>query len=207
MALVAVHTVVYISVDVFVVEIVRVPTSMATGALKNRVVIRIGVARRTDSIRVAMAGRELRVLRVIERRIQPVCSVMTVLARRREELRLRGMPRIRRVVVVGLVAADARRRQRGVVVVDMAVGTCPRRNRMRSGQRERCVVVIEGRIRPLHRVMAKLAGRREARMWHRTVRSVEIFLVTCDAQRAVQIVVVVDMAIGASPWRNRMGTR
>jgi len=67
--------------------------------------------------------------------------------------------------------------------------------------------VIEGRIRPLHRVMAKLASGWEARVWHGTVRIIEIGLVARDAQRAVQFVVIVDVAICASPWRNRMGAR
>ena len=154
-----------------------------------------------------MADGERRVLRVIERRVQPVRGAMTVLARRREELRLRCMPRIRRVVVVGLVAADAGSRQRGVVVVDVAVCARPRRNRVRSGQRERRVVVIEGRIRPVNRVMAELAGRREARVRYGALRIVEIGLVASDAQVAVQIVVIVDVAIGARPWRDCMGTR
>jgi len=129
MALVAVHTVVDISVDALVV-LVRLGFRVAIGALENRVVIRIGMARCAHPIRVAMRDRERRVLRVIERRVQPVRGVMTVLASRREELRLRCMPRIRRVVVVGLVAADAYRRQRGVVVVDMAVDARARRHRV-----------------------------------------------------------------------------
>jgi len=112
-----------------------------------------------------------------------------------------------RIVEIGLVAADARRRQRGVVVVDVAVGARARRNRVRARQREGCVVVIEGRIRPLHGVMTEFAGGRESRMGHGTVRSVEIFLVAGNAQRTVQLVVVVDVAIRASPWRNRMGAR
>ena len=154
-----------------------------------------------------MSNRERRVLRVIERRVQPVGGAMTVLARRREELRLRFMSWIRRVVVVGLVAANARRWQRGVVVVDVAIRARTRRNRMRARQRERCVVVIEGRVRPVNCVMAELAGRREASVRHRTVRIVEIGLVARNAQCAVQVVVIVDVAIRASPWRNRMGTR
>jgi len=175
-ALVAIHTVVHISVDVLVVEIVRVITPMAAGALENRVVIRIRVAGCTNSIRVAMVDRKLRVLRVIERGVQPVGGAMAVLARGREELGLCGMSRIRRVVVVGLVAADARRWQRSVVAVDVAVDARPRWNGMRSGQRERRFVVIEGRVRPLDRVMAELARRREARVRHWAVRIVEIGL-------------------------------
>jgi len=129
MALVAVHTVVDISIDALVV-LVRLRFRVAIGALENRVVIRIRMARCAHPIRVAMVDRERRVLRVIERRVQPVRGAMTVLACRREELRLPCMPRIRRVVVVGLVAADARRRQRGVVVVDMTVRARPRWNRV-----------------------------------------------------------------------------
>ena len=129
MALVAVHTVVDISIDALVV-LVRLRFRVAIGALENRVVIRIRMARCAHPIRVAMRDRERRVLRVIERRVQPVRGAMTVLACRRKELRLRCMPRIRRVVVVGLVAADARRRQRGVIAVDMTVRARPRRNRV-----------------------------------------------------------------------------
>ena len=53
------------------------------------------------------------------------------------------MARVRRVVVIRLMAADASSRQRGVVSVDVAISALPRRNGMRSGQRERCVVVVE----------------------------------------------------------------
>ena len=176
-ALVAIHAVVNIPLDVVVVEIVRVPTAVATGALENRVVIRIDMAGRTHSIGVAMVDRELRVLRVIERRVQPVSSVMTVLARRREELRLRGMPRIRGVVVVSLVAADAGRRQVGVIVVDVAVGARAWWNGMGAGQRPAGLRVIELAIRPLDGVVALFAGGREARVRHRTLRVVVVVLV------------------------------
>ena len=57
---------------------------MAIGALENRVVIRIGVARRAHPIGVAVIDGELRVLRVIERRVQPVRGAMADLASRRE---------------------------------------------------------------------------------------------------------------------------
>ena len=77
---------------------------------------------------------------------------------------------------------------------------------MRSGQGKRRVVVIECRVRPGGRVVAHLASRREAGVRHRTVCSVEILLVASNAERAVQLVVVVDVAIRARPWRNRMRT-
>ena len=101
-----------------------------------------------------MVDRELRVLRVVERSASPCRRVVTVLARLREELRLRRMAGIRRVLVVGLVATVARRRQRGVITVHMAIGTLPWRHSVLSGQRESRVVVIEGRVRPDDRVMA-----------------------------------------------------
>ena len=64
----------------------------------------------------------------------------------------------------------------------MAVDAGSRRNRVRSGQRERRVVVIEGRIGPGDRVVAQFASRREAGVRHRTVRILEIVLVARDAQ-------------------------
>ena len=205
MTLVAVHAVVHVALDALVVRI-RLRFRMAVRALENRVVIRVRVARRTDSIRVAVVDRELRVLGVIEGRVQPARRAVTVRTRHREELRLRCVPRIRRVVVVGLVATDARRRQRGVVAVDVAVDARPRRNHVRSGQRERGVVVIEGRIRPLNRVMAEFASGWKPGVRHGSGRILEVGLVARNAQRAVQVVVVVDMTVRAGARRNHMRT-
>jgi len=165
------------------------------------------MARRTHSIRAAVVDRELRVLRVIERRIQPVGGAVAVLARRREELRLRGMPRIRRVVVVGLVARDAQRAVQVVVIVDMAIGAGPRRDRMRAGQRESGLRVIKFTVRPLDGVVAQLAGGRETGVRHRTVRVVVIGLVARNASRVGDVVVVIDVAVGAGPRWNRMRAR
>jgi hypothetical protein len=47
------------------------------------------------------------------------------------------------VVVIGLMAADASRGQRGVVAVDVAVSARPRRCLVRACQGECRVVVIE----------------------------------------------------------------
>ncbi len=107
-----------------------------------------------------------------------------------------------RIVVVVLVATDAGGRQRRVVVVDVAVGARSRWHHVRSRQRKWRVVVIERRIRPGRCVMAHLAGRREARVRHGTSRSAEIFLMARNAERTVQVVVVVDMAVDACPWRH-----
>jgi len=164
------------------------------------------MASRAHSIRAAMVDRELRVLRVIERRIQPVRGAMAVLARRWEELRLRCVPRIRRVVVVGLVAVNAQRAGQVVIVVNVAIGASPWRNRMRAGQRESGLRMIELAIRPLDGVMAEFAGGRETSMGHRTGCIVVIVLVARNASRVRDVVVVVDVAVGASPWRNCMRT-
>ena len=66
-------------------------------------------------------------------------------------------------VVVLLVAADARRAGDVVVVVDVAVGTLPRRNGVRAGQREPGGVVVERCIQPTAGVVTLLAGLREVR--------------------------------------------
>ena len=112
------------------------------------------MARGANAVCVAMVNRELCVLRVIEGRTRPGGRGVASRAGSREELRLRGVAGIRGVVVIGLMATDAGRRQRGVVAVDVAIGALAWRDRMRSGQGERRVVVVEGGIGPSRRVMA-----------------------------------------------------
>ncbi len=161
-ALIAIDAVVDVPRNVVVLEIVGVIAAMASRALEDGVVVRIRMARGAHVIGVAVAGRELRVLSVIECGPRPRCRVVAGLAGRREELRLRRVPWIRRVVVVRLVAPNAGRRQRGVVVVHMAVAALPRRDGVRPSQWECCVVVVERRIGPDDRVVADLARRRES---------------------------------------------
>ena len=120
---------------------------------------------------------------------------MARLAGGREKLRLGRVSRIRRVVVIRLVAANAGRRQRLVIVVNVAVQADSRRHGVRSGQRELRLIVIERGVGPRDRVMAKLARCREARMRHRARRVVEIVLVARNAERAVHVVVVIDVAV------------
>lgn len=91
------------------------------------------MAGRAHATGVAVSDRELSVLGVIKRRVQPVRGAVAGRARRREELRLRGVPRIGRVVVVRLVAADASNGKRRVIIVDVAIGARPWRHRVRSG--------------------------------------------------------------------------
>lgn len=107
MTLVTVDAVVDIPRHVVVLEIVRVIATMASRALEDGVIVRVDVAGRANSARIAVVNRERRVLRVIKRRARPCRRVVTVLAGGREELRLCGMARICRVVVVSLVTANA----------------------------------------------------------------------------------------------------
>ena len=73
-ALVAIDAVVHIPVHLRVVEVRRVIATMALRALEDRVVVRICMASRAHAICVAVARRELRVLRMVERRRRPACG-------------------------------------------------------------------------------------------------------------------------------------
>lgn len=205
MALVAVNAVVNVARDVVVMEVGRVVVSMAPSALEHRVVIRIRMAGSADVIRVSVTRWELRVLRVIECRSRPRRGVVAGLAGGREELWLRRVSWIRRVVVVRLVAADARCRQGRVVVVDVAIRANAWRYQVRSRQRERCVVVIERGVSPDDRVVTEFAGGRESRRSvRRIVRVAVILLMARIAQRAIQRVIVVDMAVRTLTRRHRV---
>ena len=161
-ALVAVDAVVHIPVHVRVVEVSGVVAAMTACALEYRVVVGINVAGSAHTVGVAMVDRELRVLRVIERGTGPGGGFVAVQACGRKELRLRRVARIGRVVVVRLMATDARQGQRGVVAVDMAVGAHTRRHHVRTGKGERSVVVIECGVCPDDGVVAEFTGRRES---------------------------------------------
>ena len=84
---------------------------------------------------------------VIENRIRPENGVVAGLARCREPNRdvINGSDR---VVVVRLMTGNACRIRQVVVVIDVAIGTLPRRNDMTSRECEPCTAVIEGRIEP-----------------------------------------------------------
>ena len=203
MTLVTVDAVVDIPRHVVVLEIVRVVAAMASRALEGGVIVRVDVASRANSARIAVVDRELRVLGMVERGAGPSGCVVAVLARGREELRLCSMARVRGVVVVSLVAANADGGQGCVIVVDVAIRALPWRDRVRSCEGERRVVVVEGGIRPDQRVMAQLALCREASCRVRRIgRARVIFLVTRVAGGTVQVVVVVYVAIGALPRWN-----
>ena len=155
MTLVTIHAVVDISPDVGVTEIRGVVIAVATRALEHRVVARVRMAGCADSVRVAMVGREVRVIECCPR---PCRRGVTGSARRRES----GgrVIRVSRSVVIGLVAAYARRWQRRVVVIHVAVRTG--HGGVRARQRESRRVVIEGRAGPVCRAVANVARCREA---------------------------------------------
>jgi len=203
MTLIAIDAVVDVPGNLFVLEVVGVVSAMASRALEHRVIVGIGVTRGANAICIAMRRWELRVLRVIERRSGPRGGVVARLTGRREKLRLRRMTRVRGVVVVGLMAADAGRGERRVVVVDMAVGTHARRHQVRASQGEGCGVVVEGGVGPRGSVVTKLArGGESCRGVRRIGGATVILLVARIAERAVQRIVVVDVAVGAGARRH-----
>ena len=137
-------------------------------------------------VSASMAGWERRVLGVVERRSRPGSRCVASLAGRREELGLRLVARVRRVVVIRLVAADTRDRQSRVVPVHVTVRALARRHCMRTRQRECRVGVVEGGVGPDRRVVAQLAGGRESRPCFGGIgRPRIILLMTRVAQRAV----------------------
>ena len=208
MALVTIDAVVHISVYVRVAEVSGVVAAMTARTLEYGVVIRIRMARGANTVSVAMVDRESRVLRVIERRTRPGGRVMARRAGSREELRLRCMAGIGGVVVIGLMAADTSRRQRGVVAIDVTVGAYPRRCLVRAGQGECRVVVIERGVCPDNRVMAEFAGCRESSRRVRRIGGTRVILLVARiAQCAVQRIIAVDVAVDTSPRRDRMGSR
>ena len=159
-------------------------------------------------VSASMAGWERRVLGVIERRSRPGCGCVTSLARGREELRLRLVARIRGVVVIGLVATNTRDRQSRVVPVYVAVCALARRHCVRTGQRECRVGVIEGGVGPDCGVVAQLTRGGESRRRVRRIRGARIILLMAGvAQRAVQRIIAVHMAIDALPRRHRVRSR
>ena len=136
MTLVTIDAVVDVPIHVRVTEISWIVATMAIRALEHRIVIRVGMARGAHSVGVAMIDRKARVLRVVEGCACPRGGVVAVLARSREELRLSLVTGIGGVVVIRLMAPDACYWQGRVVAVDVAIGALPRRNRVRSRQRE-----------------------------------------------------------------------
>ena len=152
---------------------------MAVGALEHRVVARVRMTRGADTIRVPVIGREVR---VIESRSCPRRRGMASRARIRETRR--RVIRIGRAVVIRLVAAHARRRQRGVVVIHVAVRAG--HGRVRPSQRERRRVVVERRSIPVRGAMAGIARRREAYLRVVGIRRRSVVLLMARYARSIR---------------------
>jgi len=168
----------------------------------SQVVVAVDVAGCANVIGIAVTGWKWRVLRVIERRIRPRARVMAVLTGGGEELRLRGVARVCAGVVISLMAAETGSRQRGVIVVYVAVCAFARRHHVRSGQREPRGLVVKLAMAPEHCVVTTLAGGRETGMGNGSRGASIIFLVAGVTRCAIQRVIVVDMTIGTLPRRH-----
>ena len=144
------------------------------------------MARSAYVVSIPVAGWELRVLAVIEGRSRPGGRGVASLARSREELRLRTVARVRGVVVIGLMTADACNGQGRVVAVHVAVRALTRWHRVRSRQWECRVGVVEGGVGPDRCVVAQLARGRESRRSMGGIGRPRIILLMARvAQRAV----------------------
>ena len=194
MALVTMHAVVHVPVHTLMVPIGIgfVGVFMTTQAREDQIVLRIRMAR--------VAGRgptvRLREVGVVKHRSQPVRRAVARLARRRETRR--RVIRVRRVVVVRLVAAHACRVGDAVVAVDVAL--CARdRCGVEARQRPSCRGVIELSVRPQKRVMASLASGRKARrnMVNWSLRAVVVGLMAGYTRGVRQMIVVVHVAQSA----------
>jgi len=162
-ALVTIDAVVHVARYILVMKGRGVVAAVASRALEDGIVARIGVAGGAHAVRISVINRELRELGMVEGGAGPAARVVAGLAGGGEELRLRRVARIRRVVVVGLMASNAGGWQCRVIVVDVAIGALARGHSVQAGQGKCSVVVVEGGIGPEVRVVADLASSREAR--------------------------------------------
>ena len=103
------------------------------------------------------------------------------------------------------MAGDAGCTRQVVVVVDMAIRALPRRHGVCAGQWEVHQRVIEGGRLPGVSGVALLASRRKAARQVIRIRGpLKVFLMARNASRAGQVEVVVHVAVGAGPGRNRV---
>ncbi len=209
MTLIAINAVIDIS-WIALVPRIGLGLGMAICALENCVVVRIRMTDRAHSVS-GVASMVHGEPRVVERCPRP-CSCVVASSTDGCENRWRSLVhRVRRGIVIRFVAAVAVRRKRGVVVIYVTARAG--HLRVEAGQWKRGRAVIKLAIGPERRVMAELASRGEAdldvvnRSGCRVV-SVQVARNACGVS-ARQIVIVVDVAIGAGPRRNgvRVGQR
>jgi len=204
MARVAVDAVVHISIHIRMVEVGRVVPAMAARASEDRVVGRVGMAGGANAVGVAVIDIEERVIARRQCRRDPCRGGMAGGAGRRPARC--GVIRAGSAGVVLGMARIAVGGQGCVVVVDVA--QCAGHAGVRAGQRERGVVMVEGRSRPCGGAVANFAGCREAgSRVRRVVGAVVIRHVAVRAQslRCPQGVVVVHVALHALQRGMRAG--
>lgn len=161
MTLVTIDAVVNIASHLRVREIRRVVVAVATSALEDGIVVGVDMTGRANAVRIAVGNWKLCVLRVVEGCSSPGCRGVTGLACGREELWLCRVHRTRRVVVIRLMATDTSCWERCVVVVNVAIDAGARRHGVRTGERERRIVVVKRSVGPDNRVVTDVAGGRE----------------------------------------------
>ena len=193
MALIAIHTVVDISAEVRVIEIGRVPASVALRTLENQVVCGIRMARSAHAVGIAVIHGEIG---VVEHRAGPGrCRVAGCTSCREPGCRV---SRIRCGVVSCRVAPVAIDRQRRIVVVHVAARAGNRRG-VKTSQWESSRVVIENRTGPGCRAVASLASLGEPDLHVvRSCRGRVFSQVARNAGCHGDAVVVVDVAASAS---------
>ena len=162
----------------------------------------VGAGARRDGVQ---SGQDKAGSGVIKVCVGPQHGVVTLLTGRREA---RMGDRRGGIVEVRLVATDARCNRNAVVVVGVTIGALARRHHMRTGQREARLGVIESCGLPGRGVVTGIAGLREPAGNVIGIRgSLEILKVTRNAGGRGQVVIVVDVTVGASPGRNSVRAR
>lgn len=189
-ALIAIDAVVDVTVHALMV-LIGLRLLVAVRALEHRVVVRVRVARRTNTVSTTVISREVS---VIKGRASPGCGRVASCAGCREARR--SMVRIGRALVILLMAPVAVGGQGRVVIVHVTVHA--RNGGVRTGQRERCVVVIEAGVGPRCGAVTDVAcGRKTDLGVVRVVGVVVIGLMATDASGvgAGQLVVAIHMAL------------
>ena len=114
--------------------------------------------------------------------------------------------RVCRALVILQVASHASCARQVVIVVHVTIGTGTRRNGVQTGQSKAGRGVVELGISPGHGIVALLARRGEPIVRHGCRRVVVIRLMTTNAGGIGDVVIVVDVAIRASAWRDHVRT-
>jgi len=181
--------------------VVLLVACVAQCAVQRVVVVHVAVgaqARRHD-----MRSRQLEAGGgVVKRGIGPENGVVTGFASCRERGR-NVVHRRGRVVVIRLVARDASGAGQIVIIVDVAIRTGSRRHGVAACEWEPGSAVVKGGVEPGAGGVALVTGLREIRADVTGIRrSLVVLQVAGHAGRAIEAVVVVDVAVGAGAWRH-----